>query len=310
MTVRSYFYHSSIKVKMIGEMSPFDKSYDTAKVSCIIREARKGSLEATDQLVRMHQRFVYNVALKFAGDREHARDLTQEVFLKMLTNLEQFEFKSNFRTWLYRIAMNQFIDEKREKTKARVRSFDEIGDVIDQLYDEESMTIEEQQKYCEEILFIRNKCLASVLLCFDRQQRMVYILGAIFNLKSPTAAKLLNITAENFRKQLSRAKQNLFQFMHDKCGLMNPDNPCRCFKKTKGFIKDGIINPETNQFSAETVDAISAIVPKKTKELDALINGKYVQLFMSMPYENLEKDKPLINSLLVDPQVRKLFLLN
>jgi RNA polymerase sigma factor (sigma-70 family) len=291
-------------------MNPFDETYNTVEAANIIREACGGSLEATDQLVKMHQQFVYNIALKFVGDREHARDLTQDVFLKMLTKLEQFQFKSNFRTWLYQIAMNQFIDEKRKDSKVRVRSFDELGEVIDQLYDQETMTIEEQQKYCDEILFIRNKCLASVLLCLDRQQRMVYILGAIFNLKSLTAAKLLNISAENFRKQLSRAKQNLFQFMHDKCGLMNPDNPCRCFKKTKGFIKDGIIDPTTNRFSQQAVDIISSIAPKKTKDLDSLINGKYVQLFMSMPYEKLDNENPLVNSLLVDPQIRNLFLLN
>jgi RNA polymerase sigma factor (sigma-70 family) len=291
-------------------MIPFSQVDDAGRERLLISQAQSGSQVAAGELVIMHQRFIYNVALKLVHDRDDAKDLTQEVLIKMLTKLYQFSFKSNFRTWLYRITMNHFLRTKTRKSEIAIHSFDELAPVLDELYDQESMTEEEHQKYSKEIVAFRNKCTSSMLLCLDRPQRIIFILGAIFNLKSPVAAKILDITPTNFRMQLSRAKADLFQFMDNKCGLMNPDNPCRCHKKVKGFIRDGIIDPQTNQFLPAAIETIGAMAPEKNKELDKLMEGKYLPFFTSQPYENMEDEDGLVNSLLDDPDVRSLFLLN
>lgn len=79
--------------------------------------------------------------------------------------------------------------------------------------------------------------MSSMLLCLDREQRVALILGGIFNLKSSVAAEILGLAPDTFRKRLQRAKADLFQFMEDKCGLINPDNPCRCQKKNEGLYQ-------------------------------------------------------------------------
>ena len=145
-------------------------------------------------------------------------------------------------------------------------------------YAAEEMTTEEHQKYQDEIIFIRNNCMTSMLLCLSRQQRIVFILGAIFNIRSHIAAQLLDISAENFRQQLSRAKADLFQFMGNKCGLINPNNPCRCAKKTKGFIKDGLLDPSRVQFKDGLVKEIREIAFENNSRLDNLIEGKYLSI--------------------------------
>jgi hypothetical protein len=149
-----------------------------------------------------------------------------------------------------------------------------------------------------------------MLLCLDRQQRIIFILGSIFNIKSAIASKLLNISSENFRQQLSRAKADLFRFMENKCGLMNPNNPCRCAKKTKGFMKKGLIDPSKNQFKSNVVKQIQEIAFENNRKLDHLIEGKYLLFFRDQPYEDKELTEELIKKLLFNKDIVELFRLN
>jgi hypothetical protein len=88
-------------------------------------------------------------------------------------------------------------------------------------------------------------CTSGMLLCFDREQRLTYILGAIFGVSDAVGADVLEITTENFRQRLARARRDLRNFMNDKCGLVNKSNPCRCAKKTRGFIQEGHVDQIT-----------------------------------------------------------------
>jgi len=262
-----------------------------------------------EKLVRTHQEFIYNVALKLIRNPDEAADLSQEAMIKMITKLNQFKGRSNFRTWLYKIVINHFIKSKNRKSELEVGSFEIYGDFLDGVYSNEEMEVEEQKKHRDDIIYVRNRCMTSMLLCLDRQQRMVFILGAIFNIKSNTASQLLNITAENFRQQLSRAKADLFQFMENKCGLINPNNPCRCAKKTKGFIKDGLIDTSAHQFKEVVVKRINEIALENNAKLDNLIEGKYMAFFRDQPYEDKDVTKELTKTILFNKDIINLFKL-
>ena len=290
-------------------MFPFSEQYDESMDLDLVKQVCAGSREAAEKLTRAHQRFIYNVALKLVREPNDAADLTQEVLVKMLTRLSLYQGKSSFRTWLYRIVMNHFLNTKRKKVETDIYSFDDLGLFIDEAYNNEDMTQEEQETYREQIIAVRNKCMASTLLCLDRQQRIILILGGVFNIKSPVAAELLDMTPENFRQQLSRAKRDLFQFMDNKCGLINPNNPCRCHKKTKGFIREGKVDPQSVQFTREARETVGSMLDSKNHELDDLMEGKYLRLFTEQPYEDLEEDK-LTQYLLMDPDIKELFCLN
>ncbi|MGF7037590.1 RNA polymerase sigma factor [Mucilaginibacter lappiensis] len=291
-------------------MYPFIEKYDESQDIIIVQQACDGSRQAMEKLVSLHQRFIYNVALKLVRDADDAADLTQEVLIKMITKLSLFSGKSSFRTWLYRMVMNHFISSKRKKAEKEVISFNKLGVYIDEVHDSEDMSLEEQERYSDHITDVRNNCMSSMLLCLDRQQRAIFVLGGIFNIKSTIASALLDITPENFRKQLSRAKADLFQFMDHKCGLMNPDNPCRCFKKTKGFMNEGKIDAETQTFKPEYRQSILSVTVAKNEELDSLMEGKYLHFFTSQVYADTKAGDQLIESLLFDPQIKQLFHLN
>ncbi len=291
-------------------MNPFSVTYDLKDEILLVHQAQGGSKNALEKLVNLHQGFIYNVALKLVRDPEDAADLSQEAIIKMITKLNQFKGKSSFRTWLYKIVVNHFIKSKKRKSETEIGSFEKYGSFLDTVYTTEEMTAEEHQNHQDEIIYIRNNCMTSMLLCLNRQQRIVFILGAIFNIRSNIAAQLLNITAENFRQQLSRAKADLFQFMENKCGLMNPNNPCRCAKKTKGFIRDGLLDPSKLKFKTGLVKEIKEIASENNSKLDNLMEGKYLTFFRQHPYENKDLTKELLESLLFSKEITDLFRLN
>ncbi|HEX8529584.1 MAG TPA: RNA polymerase sigma factor [Cytophagales bacterium] len=291
-------------------MTPFSQPYDETEDRLLVQQAREGSRLALERLVKRHQRFIYNVALKFARDPDEAADLTQEVLIKMVTKLSSYQGNSSLRTWLYRIVVNHFLKGKRHRAGTETLSFEAYGQFLDQAHDGEAMTPEEHLRYQEQIVRTRNACMTGMLLCLDRTQRMVFILGAIFNLRSPVAARILDISPDNFRQQLSRAKADLFQFMDNKCGLMNPANPCRCAKKTKGFIGEGKVDAGGGQFTAGTVATIREASPGANRRLDALMEGKYLHFFLEQPYERHEAAEKLVSTLLFDQEIKDLFRLN
>lgn len=83
----------------------------------LLAECRNGSREAMHALYVENQRRVYSIALNFfAGDRERAEDVTQQVFVKLLKSIG-FSGRSEFSTWLYRLTVNQCIDEARKSRR-------------------------------------------------------------------------------------------------------------------------------------------------------------------------------------------------
>ena len=97
----------------------------------LVRLSIDGDKKALQTLIIRHQLFVYNLALKMVGNTADAEDITQEVFIKVITALAKFEGKSKFRTWLYRITVNHFLNNKKKNSKLKVVNFESYFNAID-----------------------------------------------------------------------------------------------------------------------------------------------------------------------------------
>ncbi len=95
---------------------------DDPTTAQLLDECRRGNREAMHRLYVAHQQSVFSIALNFFGDRERAEDVTQQVFVKLLKGVS-FAGRSQFTTWLYRLTVNQCLDETR-----RTRRLVSIGD--------------------------------------------------------------------------------------------------------------------------------------------------------------------------------------
>lgn len=95
----------------------------------LVKKAKNGDTQAFGELVMIHQTFAYNLALRALGSPEEAQDATQEAFLKVWQALPGFREEAQFRTWLYRIVINQCYNRRPVlKREASAAGIEDDGD--------------------------------------------------------------------------------------------------------------------------------------------------------------------------------------
>ncbi|MEK6408144.1 MAG: RNA polymerase sigma factor [Acidobacteriota bacterium] len=82
-----------------------------------IEACKQGDRDAFHDLFEAHKNRVYTIAFHYSGDEAMARDVCQQVFLKLFTSINQFREDSQFTTWLYRIVANACADEHRKRRR-------------------------------------------------------------------------------------------------------------------------------------------------------------------------------------------------
>jgi hypothetical protein len=116
-------------------------------------------------------------------------------------------------------------------------------------------------------------------------------------------AELLQISRENFRQRLSRARRDLHSFMNDKCGLVNAANPCRCAKKTRGFIAAGYVDPEKLLFARDRVLEVRKALPRTLEDIKSL-DDRCASVFRGHPFHEAPDLVPILRRLLASPEFK------
>ena len=263
---------------------PFGTHYTDNIDSDLIKLALVGDKQALQNLIVRHQAFVYNLALKMCRNRDDADDLTQEVFIKAITSLTKFGGKSKFRTWLYRITVNHFLNTKKKRHELYIDDFESYFRSIEKMPDYE-LNEAEQDQLKETIEELRISCTAGMLMCLDREQRLIYVLGEMFMIDHNLGSEILEISPGNFRIRLSRARRDLYNWMNKKCGLINTSNPCRCHKKTKAYIEAGSVNPGNVQFNTDYSKRIYELAEKQAIPFENTIEDLHAKVFLSHPFQ-------------------------
>lgn len=272
----------------------------------LVERAVDGSKDALRELVQRHQPFVFNLALQMFGSRADAEDLTQEVLVKVITSLRSFRHGSSIRTWLYRITLNHFMNTRRRSRETLVEDFSSYFEAVAALPDEEpdarlgigEDTIEE----------LRLRCTSGMLLCLDREQRITFILGAIFAVPHEACAEMLEISAANFRVRLHRARQDLHRWMTQRCGLIDPANACRCRRKTAALVRRGLVDPARLQFNTEHLVRIEALTRRDARATMGHIERLVDDAFASSPFATGGAE--IIEEILGDAAIRGFFSLD
>jgi RNA polymerase sigma factor (sigma-70 family) len=288
--------------------NPFSSNYRDKSDDELIDSALNGSMAALEALIYRHQHFIYNIALKMMGNVQVAQDITQEVLIKLITNLSKFKKESNFRTWLYRITFNQFLQMKKSMSELATESFEIVEKQLDSI-PIQALSLLEESELRDQIEETKLTCMNGMLLCLERDQRLVFILGELFNINHDLGANLLNISKDNFRQKLSRARKDLFNFMNNKCGLIRKENPCRCSGKTKGFIRAGKVNPENLQFNKDYLKTIKEVSGQKKDEYDDFVIENYADIFAKHPFQEKEHKLIKFNRFLNNDSLSNIFFL-
>jgi RNA polymerase sigma factor (sigma-70 family) len=252
----------------------------------LIRHVRQGSREALELLIARHQTWIYNIVLRMVYNPYDAEDATQEILIKLLTTLSTFEGRSRFRTWLYRIVVNHVLNMKRTRAETWDWTFEKYGNGLASAPD---LDLPDPRSVPADVKLLvdeaRIGCSSGMLLCLDREQRLVYILGEIFGVTDVVGAELLEISRDNFRQKLSRARRDLHSFMQDRCGLVNQANPCRCAKKTQAFMRAGYVDPANLLFARDHVIRVREVAAKVHDDM-AELDEAYGEIHRDHPFHS------------------------
>ncbi len=188
----------------LSHRSPLLNSEDEELVAL----AQGGDRRAFEKLVERHEQRAYRIAFGFARDRELAKDLSQEAFLKAFTYLKRFDGRSSFYTWFYRIVVNVCLDHKRRDKKAKTNTFDESTEnQLEPSHLPNQALSPDQQVLAGQI----SRKLGSALQALPAKQRAAFILKNHQGLSIREIAKVMQTAEGTVKVHLHRAVSTLRQ---------------------------------------------------------------------------------------------------
>ena len=186
-------------------------------VNELVVRAKRGDQEAFTELVNLYSERIYNLALRILKNADDAADVLQETFVTVYEKINSFDGRSNFFTWIYRIATN-FALMKLRKDKRTVLSDQDLEQNFD---NPDNMHIHEWQDLpLKDMLneeFQRH--LDEAVDSLPEIYRSVFILRDLENLSIRETSKILGITESNVKIRLKRARlylrEKLAEYMQE-----------------------------------------------------------------------------------------------
>ncbi|MBK9043609.1 MAG: RNA polymerase sigma factor [Saprospiraceae bacterium] len=165
----------------------------------LIQNILSGQLPAFEQLVEKYQNMVFTLAFRVLQNHEDAEEVAQDVFVKVFNSLKNFQQKSNFKTWLYRIVYNESINRLRSRKK-RVPLVDLNEKTTLHLFDPGSIN-----DSSDEIKFIQ-KAIQNL----PETERIILSLYYYEDMPVKEIAKITELTETNVKTRLFRSRQKLY----------------------------------------------------------------------------------------------------
>jgi RNA polymerase sigma-70 factor (ECF subfamily) len=171
----------------------------------LVEKAKSGDTKAFEELMRRTQDKIYNLGIKFFGNKEDAADLLQETYIKAYESLPNFEGRSSFSTWLYRIATN-FALMKLRKEKMKKVSIEELKEISDGSKDSIDFYDWSENPYLhyknEELKEILNEAINSL----PPKYKTIFILHDIEGLSIQEVAKILSLSVPTVKTRIHRSR--------------------------------------------------------------------------------------------------------
>jgi len=286
--------------------NPFDAAEARDAEDCdLVTQALSGDRGSLEALVQRHQPWIYNVAFRMVMVPQDAEDVTQEVLIKVLTKLSTFDrTQAAFRTWLYRIVANHVINMRQRGYEAAINRIEDYYSFVTQVPDQEPDSSPETQLAVTDI---RNACVMGVFLCLERQQRLAFVLTVAFDVTDAQGSEILGITRAAFRQVLSRARVRLHEYVQGNCGVLNPAAPCRCAKKARHFMREGVYDARRGMFVQQDAPRLADVVGDKLQRFDSEIYAEYARVVRDQPLFRPPERTAWLRDLTQRPEFRQIF---
>lgn len=174
----------------------------------LVSLAKRGDLSAFEQLVLAHEKMVYHIALRMLANSEDAKDISQEAFLKAYRNMQNFDERAAFSTWIYRITVNACIDEMRRRKGKPSVSLER------EMQDEEgawALQVADERETPEEAL-LRRERQRELLLAMERlspEHKAVLVLRDLRGFSYEEVSEMLEMPLGTVKSRICRARAQL-----------------------------------------------------------------------------------------------------
>ncbi|MFH1239113.1 MAG: sigma-70 family RNA polymerase sigma factor [bacterium] len=182
-----------------GKMDIGDISRD------LLLKAANGDVPAFEEIYKFASGFVYNVALRIAGNREDAQEIAQEVFLRIFKNLKDFKFKSSFKTWVYRITVNTALNIRKKALKDLSRQ----AEYNENIYYKKAIQDDSPEKIID--TKTNEEMVNNLLAVLNPRHRACIVLREMQGLSYEEIAQVLKININTVRSRLKRAREILLK---------------------------------------------------------------------------------------------------
>jgi RNA polymerase sigma factor (sigma-70 family) len=211
-------------------MSPRSSSEARAsriEFDLLAARAVTGDGRALSELCRALEGPVFRLCLRMLGDPTDAEDAAQDILVKVVTNLSQFQGQSALTTWVHTIAVRHLWAMKKSRAEERAVDGDTFARMLEQglAFGATRPDSVEDRAFVDEV---RLSCTQGMLMMLGREERLALVLVELLGLEGEEAAAVAGSTHEAFRQRLSRAREKLGGFLRAHCGLVDPERPCRC----------------------------------------------------------------------------------
>jgi len=183
-------------------MADFRLKADAADQSAdLLDRAKRGNLEAFDQLMRLHEKQVLGTALRILGRMEDAQDAAQETFLRMYKSLNRLSDIQQIRNWLYRVTVNVCNDMHRQRKR---RAWEPLSGP-----DPASIAPDPELAWAHQE---RGRVVEMGLKALPERERAALVLREVEGLSTREVAEILGSSEVTVRSQICVARGKLKKF--------------------------------------------------------------------------------------------------
>jgi RNA polymerase sigma factor (sigma-70 family) len=189
-------------------------SIQQAEERILVDRAKKGDLQAYDELVRRYQERMYATLYHMTSSHEDANDLAQESFIKAYRALKSFKGDSSFFTWVYRIAVNKTINFLKQRKKRTLMSLNDLDFNAEHDPDLVALISDKNPRRDLGLAELQEK-LNEAMLRLSEVHRLVVTLHDVQGLSHEEISKIMDCNTGTVRSRLFYARQQLQAHLSD-----------------------------------------------------------------------------------------------
>ena len=203
------------------ELSNGKNSAQNNAEMALVVQAQAGETTAFDRLMQTYRDRIFGVVMSLTGNRADAADITQDVFIKAFTNIQKYNFRASFFTWIYRIAVNEALNYQRKARSKKMSIFERILPGVTMSPSAKETTQEEQLSALaaraqpegkDASPVLRHELhsqLDKALMQLSEEHRAAIVLTEIEGLPLHEAAEILGTNVGTVKSRLHYAKKRL-----------------------------------------------------------------------------------------------------